>query len=73
MPGAVLLIISRGIVEAEFGGKEFGMEGVRESLQSATITSAQALCLTVLQTAQQFMRAPPTHNDVTTLALLRNG
>src|SRR6266481_9546107 len=31
VPGAALLILSRGIVEAEFGGEEFGLEGVRES------------------------------------------
>jgi serine phosphatase RsbU (regulator of sigma subunit) len=72
VPGAVLLIISRGIVEAEFGGAEFGLEGVRETLQRATVTTAQNLCLNILQTAQQFMRVPPIHNDVTTLALLRN-
>ena len=73
VPGAVVLIVSRGIVEAEFGGEEFGLEGVREALQSITARTAQDLCLSVLQTAQQFMRVPPTHNDVTTLALLRNG
>jgi len=72
VPGAVLLVVSRGIVEAEFGGEEFGLEGVRESFQRAIVTPAQDLCLTILRTAQQFMHVAPTHNDVTTLALLRN-
>jgi serine phosphatase RsbU (regulator of sigma subunit) len=72
-PGAVLLIVSRGIVEAEFGSEEFGVEGVRGALRNAPVRTARQLCLTVLETAQQFMRVPPTHNDVTTLALLRNG
>jgi sigma-B regulation protein RsbU (phosphoserine phosphatase) len=72
VPGAVLLIVSRGIVEAEFGGEEFGVEGVRKTLEQATVRTARDLCLTILQTAQQFMRVAPTHNDVTTLALLRN-
>ena len=72
VPGAALLIVSRGIVEAEFDGEEFGLEGVRKTIQSATEKTAQELCLNILQTAQQFMRVPPTHNDVTTLALLRN-
>ena len=72
VPGAVLLIVSRGIVEAEFGGEEFGLEGVRETLHQATVGNAHDLCLNILQTAQQFMKVPPTHNDVTTLALLRN-
>jgi sigma-B regulation protein RsbU (phosphoserine phosphatase) len=72
VPGAVLLIVSRGIVEAEFGGEEFGVEGVRKTLEQATVRTARDLCLTILQTAQQFMRVAPTHNDVTTLALFRN-
>jgi phosphoserine phosphatase RsbU/P len=72
VPGAVLLIVSRGIVEAEFRGEEFGLERVQQSLQRANLATAQGLCLAVLQTAQEFMRVPPTHNDVTTLALLRN-
>jgi serine phosphatase RsbU (regulator of sigma subunit) len=58
--------------KAEFGGEEFGLEGVRETLHQATGRNAHDLCLTILQTAQQFMKVPPTHNDVTTLALLRN-
>lgn len=72
VPGAVLLIVSRGIVEAEFGGEEFGLEGVEKTFKSVALGNAQNLCVTVLKTAQQFMRVPPTHNDVTTLALLRN-
>jgi len=72
VPGAALLIVSRGIVEAEFGGEEFGLEGVKQTLQGAHVISAQDLCLAVLHNAQEFMRVPPTHNDVTTLALLRN-
>jgi hypothetical protein len=36
----------------------------RGSLQTAAVRSAQEL--TILQAAQQFMRVPPTHNDVPT-------
>jgi serine phosphatase RsbU (regulator of sigma subunit) len=72
VPGAVLLVVSRGIVEAECDREEFGLERARQCFQDTTVPSAQDLCLTVLQTAQQFTRVPPTHNDVTTLALLRN-
>jgi serine phosphatase RsbU (regulator of sigma subunit) len=71
VPGAVLLIVSRGIVEADYRGEEFGLEGARENLQRATGRSALDLCMTILQAAQEFMRVPPTHNDVTTIALLR--
>jgi sigma-B regulation protein RsbU (phosphoserine phosphatase) len=72
VPGAALLILSRGLTEAEYCGEEFGLERVRESFQTAAVLTAQELCLTILEAARQFMRAPPTHNDVTTLALVRD-
>jgi serine phosphatase RsbU (regulator of sigma subunit) len=72
LPGAALLIVSRGIVEGECGGEEFGLERVRESLGGATVNTAQDLCLRVLQASQHFMRQSPTHNDITTLAVLRH-
>ena len=43
-----------------------------KTFKNVMLDSAQNLCLTILKTAQQFMQVPPTHNDVTTLALLRN-
>jgi hypothetical protein len=45
---------------------------VKEGFQTAAVLTAQELCLTILEAARQFMRAPPTHNDVTTLALIRD-
>jgi serine phosphatase RsbU (regulator of sigma subunit) len=72
VPGAVLLMVSRGIVEAEFGGEEFGLERVRECLQHSPVETAEELCRRVLQKTQAFLQVPPLHNDVTTLALLRN-
>jgi serine phosphatase RsbU (regulator of sigma subunit) len=72
VPGAALLILSRGIAEAEYRGEEFGLERVRETFQKADFLTAQELCVTILEAAQQFMGAPPSHNDVTTLALLRD-
>lgn len=70
-PGAVLLIVSRGIVEAEYNDQEFGLEGTKESLKRMSALTAQDLCLAILQAAQQFMEAPPAHNDVTAVVLLR--
>jgi serine phosphatase RsbU (regulator of sigma subunit) len=70
-PGAALLVVSRGIVESKCRGDEFGLERVKSSLQHATTESATELCVTVLNQVQQFMRRPPTHDDVTALALLR--
>jgi phosphoserine phosphatase RsbU/P len=71
-PGAALLIVSRGIVEAEQKDQEFGLEGVKEGFQKSTADTAQDLCVAILRSAEQFMEGPPVHNDVTALALLRS-
>jgi serine phosphatase RsbU (regulator of sigma subunit) len=68
--GAVLLVVSRGIVEAEHEGEEFGLKNVSFTLQQTPALSAHDLCLTVLQAVQQFIRTPP-HDDITALTVLR--
>jgi sigma-B regulation protein RsbU (phosphoserine phosphatase) len=72
LPGSALLVISRGIVEADYEGAEFGLDGAQQSLQDATVLSARELCLTMLQAARKFTPMTPTENDLTTLALVRN-
>jgi serine phosphatase RsbU (regulator of sigma subunit) len=71
VPGAALLAVSRGIVEADCEGVEFGLDGARQSFQQAAGPSPRDLCLTVLQAARKFAAATPTQNDLTTLALVR--
>jgi serine phosphatase RsbU (regulator of sigma subunit) len=71
-PGAVLLLVSRGVVEARCQGNEFGIEGVSATLEHVNAPSAQRLCVAILDGVERFMCAPPTHNDVTALALVRN-
>jgi sigma-B regulation protein RsbU (phosphoserine phosphatase) len=76
MPGSALLVVSRGIVEADYvyadhQAAEFGLDGVKQSFQQATVLSARDLCLTMLQEARKFTPTTPTHNDLTTLALVR--
>jgi serine phosphatase RsbU (regulator of sigma subunit) len=66
-------VVSRGIVEGKCNGNEFGLERVKKSLQGGNAGSAKDLCETILGDVQQFMCKPPTHNDVTALALLRTG
>jgi hypothetical protein len=61
----------RGIVEAEHNDQELGLEGAKKSFQAASALTAQDLCLAILLSAEQFMEAPPAHNDVTALVLLR--
>ena len=70
-PGAVVLAVSRGIVEAEYGGEEFGLDRTRKAFQQAGAHGAHGLCLDILQAIQNFTRVAPTHNDVTALVLAR--
>jgi serine phosphatase RsbU (regulator of sigma subunit) len=71
-PGAVLLVVSRGVVEAKFKAEEFGLQRAKEVLQHSNAASAKELCGSVLDHVQQFVRTAPTHDDVTALALSRN-
>jgi phosphoserine phosphatase RsbU/P len=71
-PGAALLLVSRGIVEAAHKKEEFGLGRAKEALQRAGAQSAKEICTTVLDGVRQFMGTPPTHDDVTALALLRS-
>ena len=70
-PGAALLLVSRGLIEAERKNQEFGLEGTKQSFHGASTLSARDLCLAILQSADQFLEAAPSHNDITALALLR--
>jgi phosphoserine phosphatase RsbU/P len=72
-PGAALLLVSRGIVEAEHNHQEFGLEGAKISFQGASALTARNLCLALLESAEQFLEGTPAHNDVTALVLLRYG
>jgi sigma-B regulation protein RsbU (phosphoserine phosphatase) len=76
VPGSSLLVVSRGIVEADVVNEkdevvEFGLDGVRRAIQDAAVLSAHDACLSVLQAARHFTRTSPTRNDLTTLALVR--
>ena len=70
-PAGALLLVSRGVVEGKRRGEEFGLERAKEALQKNTATATD-LCRAVIEDVRQFMRTPPTHNDVTALALARN-
>jgi serine phosphatase RsbU (regulator of sigma subunit) len=77
VPGSALVAVSRGIIEADMVEAdnqvaEFGLDGVKQSFEGAALLGARELCLTVLQAARHFTLTAPTHNDLTTLALLRN-
>lgn len=71
-PGAVLLLASRGIVEAKWKAEEFGLQRLKDVLQHSKSASAKEVCVSVLDQVKRFMRSTPTHNDVSTLALARH-
>jgi serine phosphatase RsbU (regulator of sigma subunit) len=71
-PGAALLLASRGVVEARCKDLEFGLEGVQHMLEHPTGETANQLCVNLLDRVQDFMCRPPTDNDVTVLALVRD-
>ncbi|MGH9513265.1 MAG: PP2C family protein-serine/threonine phosphatase [Terriglobales bacterium] len=70
-PGSALLLISRGVVEGKHKGEEFGLERAKDVFRQTAAESPKELCLTVLNALRQFMNTPPTHDDVTSLALVR--
>ncbi|HJT00827.1 MAG TPA: PP2C family protein-serine/threonine phosphatase [Terriglobales bacterium] len=69
--GASLLLVSRGLVESKFRGEEFGLERLRQIMLGLAPTDAPALCRGVLDSVEEFTRAPLMHNDVTAIALVR--
>ncbi len=64
-----LAVVSRGVVEAESKHAEFGLDGVKSVLQSAS--PAKVLSQSILLCVQDFMHMAPKHNDVTALTLTR--
>jgi phosphoserine phosphatase RsbU/P len=73
--GAALLLVSRGVVTCEGHGNgssgEFGLERVKHLLQDVTITSAKALCSSILNPVNDFGGDLPLCDDRTALALIR--
>src|SRR5260370_13800668 len=64
MLGSALLVVSRGIVEADdvdadHQAAEFGLDGVKQGFQHATALSARELFLSVLPTPRHFIPPPP--------------
>jgi serine phosphatase RsbU (regulator of sigma subunit) len=70
-PGAAMLLVSRGVTEGRRHGQEYGLKRVEASLNERMFPSAELLCKHVLDEVERFLAKPPTHNDVTALALMR--
>jgi sigma-B regulation protein RsbU (phosphoserine phosphatase) len=70
-PGAAMLLVSRGVLEGKSKGEEFGLERVKKAFKESSAESAKEICIGVIDQVKQFMKTPPTHNDVTALSLYR--
>ena len=76
--GAVLLLVSRGVVEgkckdAKSEDEEFGLERVNERLQSEAASSAQGISASILNSVGEFTCQPLVPDDMTALAFVRSG
>ena len=74
--GAMLLLVSRGVVTCEGrnsrSSEEFGLDHVKDFLKGASADSAETLCKGVLTAVAEFSEGAPVCDDRTALALLRN-
>jgi phosphoserine phosphatase RsbU/P len=74
--GAALLLVSRGVVECGSASHdpsgEFGLDGVKEAFDHASLDHAQTLCESILDTAGKFSQGTAFCDDRTALALVRS-
>ena len=76
--GAVLLLVSRGVVEGKCKDKdneaedvEYGLERVKERLRVTDSYNPQALCASVLNAVGEFTSEPLVPDDMTALVFIR--
>ena len=70
-PGASMLLVSRGVVEAANKHEEFGLHRVKQQFQSASRENARDIATVILAGVREFLHTSPSQNDVTALALVR--
>jgi len=75
--GAVLLLVSRGVVEGKCKGDknedlEYGLERVKERLQATAASGAQAVSSAILNAVGEFTCEPLAPDDMTALVFLRS-
>jgi serine phosphatase RsbU (regulator of sigma subunit) len=70
-PGASLLLVSRGVVEAAHKKEEYGLQRVKDHFERAPQDNARQIASVILDGVQQFLHTSTDHNDVTALALVR--
>ncbi|HZP22661.1 MAG TPA: SpoIIE family protein phosphatase [Terriglobales bacterium] len=70
-PGASLLLVSRGVVEAAAKKEEFGLGRVKQQLDAALTEDARQITGSILSAVEKFLAGKPRQNDITALALVR--
>ena|SRR6185312_11319570 len=84
--GAVLVLVSRGVIESKGSNDDFGIKRVQDILSNGGFSSANAVCQMILQAVESHQKQPSRfgpslhipglgadeQNDVTTLALMRS-
>ncbi len=70
-PGAILLLCSRGLMEARNRRSEFGIERLKKLLSSSHARDAEGLCAEILDSVLAHVDGRPIDNDLSTLALMR--
>jgi len=70
-PGASLLLVSRGVVEAAAKKEEFGLERVKQRFVSAPAEDARQIAGNILSAVEEFLASKRRQNDITALALAR--
>lgn len=70
-PGAILLVYSRGVMEARRRRTEFGIERIREFFAQTETNDVNELCSELLQTVQSHSGRSRIQNDLTAIALKR--
>jgi serine phosphatase RsbU (regulator of sigma subunit) len=67
-----LLVVSKGLVESRNGSKEFGLERVREGLETMEFQDANQLTSGILDAVQRFTKNTAGQNDITALSIMRS-
>ena len=74
--GASILLVSRGVIECEGRSNgsmdTFGLDRIKQVLQSLPIDNANTVCSSVLDAVSEFGGKPAPCDDRTVLALIRN-
>lgn len=73
--GAVVLLVSRGVIECgsdhDKSDEEFGLDRVKQFLKATSPGTAQSVCAFILDAVSKFSARTPVCDDRTALALVR--